>query len=203
MMLSEFIQRTGFEPTADEYAKIEDAYYDFDGDKNAFCQAFVRGNGEKRINQARAEQIARLQDQLVEMEKMFKADAMRQDKKIADLQAALDRELEWKPCDGGTNMSQDRYEKLLKSCAASGASSVMNEEEAKQLIFEAFGFAPAKVQIITIVHTYEVNRHHQMRKSAEYTRNPLYDATDWNYIRFDCCGWMYEMVNGELKSYCC
>lgn len=26
MMMSEFIERTGFEPTADEYAKIEEAY---------------------------------------------------------------------------------------------------------------------------------------------------------------------------------
>ena len=29
MMMSEFIDRTGFEPTASEYAKIEKAYYDF------------------------------------------------------------------------------------------------------------------------------------------------------------------------------
>lgn len=37
MMMSEFIDRTGFEPTAKEYAKIEEAYYDFDGDKDTFC----------------------------------------------------------------------------------------------------------------------------------------------------------------------
>ena len=37
MMLSEFIERTGFEPMADEYAEIEEAYYGFDGDKNAFA----------------------------------------------------------------------------------------------------------------------------------------------------------------------
>lgn len=28
-----YIERTGFEPTASEYAKIEDAYYDFNGNK--------------------------------------------------------------------------------------------------------------------------------------------------------------------------
>lgn len=32
MMMSEFIQRTGFEPTAEEYEKIEEAYYNFDGE---------------------------------------------------------------------------------------------------------------------------------------------------------------------------
>ena len=45
MMMSEFIDRTGFEPTAKEYAKIEEAYYDFDGDKDAFCKAFVKDGG--------------------------------------------------------------------------------------------------------------------------------------------------------------
>ena len=41
MMISEFIERTGFEPTASEYAKIEKAYYDFNGNKDEFCKAFV------------------------------------------------------------------------------------------------------------------------------------------------------------------
>jgi len=36
MMISEFIERTGFEPTASEYAKIEKAYYDFNGNKDEF-----------------------------------------------------------------------------------------------------------------------------------------------------------------------
>ena len=47
MMMSEFIDRTGFEPTAKEYAKIEEAYYDFDGDKDAFCKAFVKDGGAR------------------------------------------------------------------------------------------------------------------------------------------------------------
>jgi len=37
MLKSEFIERTGFEPTAEEYAEIEERYYNFDGDKDAFC----------------------------------------------------------------------------------------------------------------------------------------------------------------------
>lgn len=41
MMMSEFIDRTGFEPTTSEYERIEKAYYDFDGDKDAFCKAFA------------------------------------------------------------------------------------------------------------------------------------------------------------------
>lgn len=29
------------------------------------------------------------------------------------------------------------------------------------------------------------------------------EATDWNYVRFDCACFMYELVNGELRFYCC
>ena len=35
MMMNEFIERTGIEPTAEEYNEIEEAYYKFDGDKDA------------------------------------------------------------------------------------------------------------------------------------------------------------------------
>ena len=35
MMMSEFIERTGFEPSAEEYENIEEQYYNFDGDKDA------------------------------------------------------------------------------------------------------------------------------------------------------------------------
>ena len=49
MMMSEFIERTGFQPLPFEYAKIEEAYYNFDGDKDAFCRAFVKADGEKKV----------------------------------------------------------------------------------------------------------------------------------------------------------
>jgi len=53
------------------------------------------------------------------------------------------------------------------------------------------------------VDTYEANIFHRMRKKDTFHRAPVYDATDWNYVRFDCSGRMYEMVNGELRDYCC
>ena len=37
MMIEEFTARTGYKPTFEEYAKIEQQYYDFDGDKDKFC----------------------------------------------------------------------------------------------------------------------------------------------------------------------
>ena len=47
MLLSEFVDRVGYQPTAEEYAEIEQAYYVFDGDKDAFCRAWSRANPHK------------------------------------------------------------------------------------------------------------------------------------------------------------
>ena len=47
MLVSEFIDRTGYQPTAEEYAEIEQAYYVFDGDKDAFCKAWSKANPHK------------------------------------------------------------------------------------------------------------------------------------------------------------
>lgn len=42
MLVSEFIDRTGYQPTPDEYADIEQAYYAFAGDKDSFCRAWSK-----------------------------------------------------------------------------------------------------------------------------------------------------------------
>ena len=209
MMMSEFIERTGFQPLPFEYAKIEEAYYNFDGDKDAFCRAFVKADGEKKVYQATAAEIDRLNGKILEMDRASKRDSEVYEKRIADLQAQLDKELEWKPSEGtGTNMPQADYESLLACCTGDhGDPHVMSEGEARMLVAEEFGFNPERVEIITTVHTYEVNKHRQLRKAAAYTRQPLYNATDWNYVRFNVRGagstWMYELVNGELKTYSC
>ena len=209
MMMSEFIERTGFQPLPFEYAKIEEAYYNFEGDKDAFCRAFVKADGEKKVYQARAAEIDRLNGKILEMDRASKRDSEVYEKRIADLQAQLDKELEWKPSEGtGTNMTQTDYESLLACCTGDhGDPHVMSEDEARMLVAEEFGFNPERVEIVTTVHTYEVNKHRLLRKAAAYTRQPLYNATDWNYVRFNVrgagCTWTYEMVNGELKTYSC
>lgn len=57
MMMSEFTERTGFEPTAEEYDEIEEAYYKFDGNKDAFCINWKHSVGIKGICEARGEKI--------------------------------------------------------------------------------------------------------------------------------------------------
>lgn len=40
MLLEEFSARTGYVPTLEAYREIEEEYYDFPGDKDAFCEAW-------------------------------------------------------------------------------------------------------------------------------------------------------------------
>ena len=198
MMISEFIERTGFQPTYDEYRKIEDAYYDFQGNKDEFCKQFVAENGEKKIYAARAAYIEDLESQLIDTEKEHKAEVEKLQKQIESLAAQLDQELEWTPSTGtGTNMEQSRYEELA------GAGRTMTDEEAKAFIADECGFAPEKIHILHDVSTYEVNKHCRLRKSGTFCRTPVYESTDWNYVRFDCASFMYELVNGELRFYFC
>ncbi len=198
MMMSEFITRTGFEPTAKEYAKIEEAYYKFDGDKDAFCKAFVKDGGAREICKARATEIECLNSLLLESDKRYVKDIAEREKKIDELTADLDRELEWKPSDGtGTNMTQERYEHLAN------CGQVMSDEEAKKFIADECGFAPEKITILHEVNTYEVNKHRLLRVAGTFDRAPMYESTDWNYIRFDCAFFMYEFINGQLCFYTC
>lgn len=198
MLIQEFIDRTGFEPTYDEYRKIEEDYYEFDGDKDAFCKAFVENGGEKKVYAERAAEIERLRSNILEMDKQFKDHCAKQEKKIASLQSELDKELEWKPSVGtGTWMSEDRYQHLKSS------GKVMSEQEAVEFIADECGFAADKIRIVRSVATYEVNKYRQLRKAASYIREPVYESTDWNYVRFDCASFMYEYENGELRFYCC
>lgn len=112
--------------------------------------------------------------------------------------ALLDKELEWKDCSNmGTQMTQADYEHL-EQCG-----ETLTEDSAKALIAEEFGFDPRKIKIITTVDTYESNKYHRTRKKETYSRNPVNCSTDWNYIRFNCSDWYYEMINGQLYQYYC
>lgn len=72
MMYSEFYERTKYEPSMEEYAEIEEAYYNFDGNKDEFCQWFkkeLRANRWEREYQLRR-QVRELQSRLEEMQKI-------------------------------------------------------------------------------------------------------------------------------------
>ena len=139
MMMSEFIERTGFQPLPFEYAKIEEAYYNFDGDKDGFCKAFVKADGEKKVYQARAAEIDRLNGKILELDKTIQQSGAEHERRLAALQAALDKELEWKPYEFAQNIPQAEYAELVKSISG-GAARYMTDDEALDWIFREFGF---------------------------------------------------------------
>ena len=201
MTIKEFTERTGFYPTYEHYKFIEKSYMDFDGDKDAFCKAF------RENTDGIAEKITREVERFVEDQTelgMHEHDAMeerieRQAGIINDLQAQLDAELEWTPCkDAGTRMTQRDYVKLKED----KFTKTMTDEEAANFIAEELGFNAERVKIIHTVETFEVNKHHRMRVAETYEREPLYESTDWNYVRFDVNGIEYEYIDGQLEMYC-
>lgn len=199
MLKSEFIKKTSFDPMDEEYKEIEQLYYDFNGDQDTFCRCFVADNGIRKFLYKRADTIRNLEQKLKEAAESTECQVKALETEIEKLKEALDKELEWKPCSGGTNLDQERYEDLLHA----GGTELLTEEEAKKLIYEEFGFAPSKTTIISSVSTYEVDKYHRMRILQRHERKAVYNATDWNYVRFNCTCWMYEMVNGSLQTYEC
>ena len=203
MMLSEFVERTGFEPMPAEYAKIEEAYCSFNGDKDAFCKAFVAGDGEKKIYQARAAEIDRLNGKILEMDKTFQQSSAEYERRLAVLRAELDKELEWKPYEFSQNISQAEYAELAK-CVDSGSARYMTDDEALDWVCREFGFDRSHVTILHEIDEQEINRHNLCRASGrKIDRRPVYCATDYHYIRFNagCGAWQWEAWNGQLHPF--
>ena len=190
MMINEFTKLTGIYPTRDLYAAIEAAYYEFNGDKVAFCKAY------KANTDGIAEKIQTVADTAAwKADREHAAEITRKDIQIDALTRQLEREQEWKPYVDTNNYQQSRYDELRK------AGRVMTDDEAKDLLYDEFGFAREKVTIYHSIPAYEVNRHRQLRKVGEIERLPLYEATDWNYIRFDCGRMTYELINDDVRPF--
>lgn len=192
MMLEEFEKRTGYFPTLEEYEVIERAYMNFNGDKDAFCKAYKKNEGglaEKIQHEANMQRIKAQRETEKALEE-YKA-------KIAKLEKTLEQELEWKTYEDKDNVQQAEYEKLAKAAG----TKELTDDEAKDLLYDWYGFAKEKIKILRSVPVYEVNRHRQLRKTGEIERPPLYNATDWNYIRFNCGCMCYELQDDTLRPY--
>ena len=204
MLITEFIERTGFTPTNDEYQKIEQQYYDFEGSKEEFCKAFVANEEEKKIYQYRADYIADLESQLMDNSKLYNQKIDEMQKKIDDLTAKLDNELEWKLCEMAQNVSQEDYKKLSADAESGKGSHYMTDEEAKDWICSEFDFDRSKIVIVHEIDEFQINRHGYLRKTGnKIDRRPVYCATDYHYIRFNTTRFYYECWNGELRPYYC
>lgn len=185
MLLEEFVQRTGFKPSQKDYCIIEQQYMKFEGDKDQFCEKWIKENGIQQVYDDKITLINELQSQIEDLE---------------TVNGKLKNELEWsqgwKLSDkAGTHMSQNDYLELKK------VSGFMNPYNAKDKINEITGMSIDQIIIVYDVNTFEVSLQNILRIKDTFTRCPYYFSTDWNYFRFDCSGWSWEIVNGELYKY--
>ncbi len=197
MMLEEFEQRTGFYPTLVQYAAIERAYMDFDGDKDAFCKAY------KKNANGIAERIQReVNLDIIKKEREQADELTRRDVEIERLKKELDRELEWKPYEDTHNITQAQYTDLAESVPG-GAARYMSDDEALDWICDEFGFDRSKVTVLHEIDEYEINRHNHLRRTGKkIDRRPIYCATDYHYIRFNVGpGWQWEAWNGQIYPF--
>ncbi len=118
-------------------------------------------------------------------------------KEVAKLEAELEAAQGWRPYESERNVKQAEYDDLA-SCSA---TSALSDDEAVELIVSEFGFDPRRIIIQHEVETDEINLRRMLRMTGTVKRDPLYCATDWNYIRFDCGCWYYEMYNGQLRQF--
>lgn len=192
MMREEFEQRTSFYPSRAFYLLIEKHYVEFSGNKDEFCDAY------KNDKDGLATKIQREADmQEVNVQRDVQKSVERYKSQIADLEKNLEREQEWKPWEVDDNVQQADYVRLASQCD----TKHMSDEQAKELLYAWYGFARDKIKIYHSVPAYEINRHGMLRKVGELDRCPLYNATDWNYIRFDCGCMSYELYNDNLHRY--
>lgn len=200
MLRSEFETLTRIYPSETLYSVIEEFYNESKLDKHEFCENYklnADGLAERIQEEANELEAEKAQQAYFEVRELkADLDKMRMDRNR--LKDQLDRELDWHPAEHtGTNMKQKEYQKLLECYT----TEVLSDEEAVKRISELFGFMPDRIQILHEVQTFEVNKYNRQRVKDTYQREPLYDATDWNYIRFDCAGNQWELINGELLAY--
>lgn len=197
MNIQEFTDRTGFYPSMELYAVIEKAYMEQSADKDAFCKAYKEnadGLAEK-IQTAAIRKENEREIRLTNESNKRIAEKLKLVQQIENLKEQLEREQEWKPYGHNSSMKDEDYVRLTKS------GRVITDAEAMELIVSEFGFSADKIEIVHEIATYEISRHNRLRKTGKIERLPVYDATDWNYVRFNCAGWWYEMIDGQLYQF--
>lgn len=207
MLRQEFEKLTGFFPSGEMYAVIEQYYYDFDGDKAVFCDAYKNNqNGLAEKIKYETDKVRRCNSQAAaKREEEFSEEIQQLKRQIEELKQQLENEEEWQPYCERDNFPQDAYLHLQESCKKSSQSqgfALMSIYDWKRYLSDRFGFQEERVKIIETVPRYEINRHHVLRQAGEYERKPLWVATDWNYCRFNCGCMEYEFCNGRLCLFC-
>lgn len=196
-MIEEFEARTGFHPSIELYRVIERFYTDGDMDKDEFCEAYKSNANFLAERIQHAANVDRFGTENAQRHQAaeLRAEIEKRDRQIDHLRRELDRAEGWRPYEYQENAKQADYDRLRK------AGRVMTDDDARDLLADWFCFQPDKITILHTVPKIEINRFNQCRRAGEYDRLPVYDATDWNYIRFDCGMMTYELINGALSLF--
>ena len=95
-----------------------------------------------------------------------------------------------------STVAQKDYERLVACCD----TKRMSDDAAKKFISDEFGFEPGKIEVLDRVplQVY-VGCDRWSDTSVFIDRDPVYNATDYNYALFRVCGIVYEVWNGNLE----
>lgn len=94
MMMSEFIERVGFEPTVAEYQEIEREYMGCDVDKDQFCKEWKKNGGIQRLMRLRARRIEELEAELMKKDRQYDEMDTRYCRRINQLREGMNDKLE-------------------------------------------------------------------------------------------------------------
>lgn len=94
MMMSEFVERVGFEPTAAEYAEIEQEYMGCDVDKDKFCKEWKKNGGIQRLCRMRARRIEELEAEVAMKDRQYEEMDARHSRQFNEMHSRLKSELE-------------------------------------------------------------------------------------------------------------
>ena len=191
MLIHEFEELTGFHPSADLYSVIEEHYNDFIGDKRSFCIAYK--NNENGI----ASRIQREADSQAFSHKRDTDDRLfRLADKVTELEIKLRAAEGWSHYEDKDAFSQSEYD-LLKDAHGTRA---LTDDEAKDLLYKWYGFAKEKVAILRSAPVLEKSRDGRIREVGKASRDPLYNASDWNYVRFIVAGFTLELKSDSISK---
>lgn len=204
MMKEEFERLVGKEISERDYSCIEQLYYAMQGDKQAFGRWCLKNWAavEHLVKQdaAAAEKIQTLEKHMCSLTEQL---AAREDE-LNKVKDCLEKEEEWRPYELVQNVPRADYENLLDACKripSSDSNNFMSDSDAADLMARLYGFEKGKIKILREVPVYEINRHNRLRQTGVEKRDPLYFASDWNYIRFDCRMMTWEYFNDELRPF--
>ena len=141
MMKSEFMDRTGFEPTEAEYRDIEAEYMGCDIDKDEFCKQWKKQGGIQRMMRLRARRIEELESQLAAEKRDYERMDTQYCTKISELKKQISD-------DGAALNSMNAQIGLMRNKAAGEIEELLkraNEAERKLAVLkEAFAIITGK-----------------------------------------------------------